>query len=341
MKTLRKHLDSLPEEVWKYYSISTLTLDDAYKRPEYFVKQYFKDGEKYIVVNDIKNFLSESFRLEHSVSSFLLAAWLSKSVSLSSLISENGFDIAANHYVFILFLSFLYHDYYYLKEKKTYDHLKTLDNPFEGFVQEFKNKFPFVKDTNFLVPDDLLKSIPSYFKYRLNTIEDYQGSDHGILAAFKLYDVLVKNSESAEARRSSLDFGPNTVKSYKLAAASIAVHNMWFPKENQFCLYKRNGLGLLVKHPLLSFRQYPFLFMLGLIDTIEPVKLSTEKSMDALDDFELNLTSNDDQCFLLKIKYGTSCFSSNCFTSRIDELKRWLDLRIDSSENNTHIITFS
>lgn len=74
MKTIRRHLNSLKDDVWKYYSRSTLTLDDAFSDPEFFVKQYFKEGEKHIVVKNIESFFSNSFRLKHSVFSFLLAA---------------------------------------------------------------------------------------------------------------------------------------------------------------------------------------------------------------------------------------------------------------------------
>ena len=87
-----------------------------------------------------------------------------------------------------------------------------------------------------------------------------------------LFDTLIKIRKESEGKGSQLDFSKPVETLYKEAAWAIATHNIYFPTENDNNLYQSYGLSYLIGHPPILFKESPFLYLLGLVDTIDPVK---------------------------------------------------------------------
>jgi len=112
-----------------------------------------------------------------------------------------------------------------------------------------------------------------------------------------------------------------------LAGATIAIHNIWFPQKNDEKIYRLYKLDNLINRTPISLQEAPLLFLLGLVDTIEPVKLfckNEENIKDVLEGIVINFIDD-------KIKIGISCDSNLCFAklyNRCKDLYPWLDLKV-------------
>jgi hypothetical protein len=102
------------------------------------------------------------------------------------------------------------------------------------------------------VPTNIIKLVPKYFNYRLASHE-HQGLDHGVVAAYHLYDDLIINAANNNGKQTHLNFNDETKHLYKLACAAIATHNIWFPKSDHIESYSKAGLNSLIGHKPLIF----------------------------------------------------------------------------------------
>ncbi|RZK52082.1 MAG: hypothetical protein EOO87_16045 [Pedobacter sp.] len=57
---------------------------------------------------------------------------------------------------------------------------------------------------------------------------------------------------------------------YAFVVAMVAIHNIWLLKENNS--YQEAGMSMLIGRTSVHFAEAPLLFLLGLVDMIEPVK---------------------------------------------------------------------
>ena len=118
----------------------------------------------------------------------------------------------------------------------------------------------------------MLDLCSAYFAYR-HSHRDFKATDHGIYAGVLMFDRLVKNRRiKASQGHNSLFWGKDLEAQYAFAAATIAVHNMWLPSPNAYRTYRKYGLNSLIKRQPITFAEAPLLFLLGLVDTIDPVK---------------------------------------------------------------------
>ncbi|WP_316828587.1 hypothetical protein [Pedobacter miscanthi] len=177
------------------------------------------------------------------------------------------------------------------------------------------------------VPEDMFRLSSAYYKFRHGHLS-HHCVDHGIYAGLLMYDRLVKNRLAKKAANdNTLLWEEYLDDHYAYAAATVAVHNIWLPKKQDYQMYSDAGLSELIGRAPIKFTEAPLLFLLGLVDTIDPIKAYP------------NLTPKE----VLKNIYLTFP-APMCFTIRVSKkldfetlyiksgyLNDWLLLKVDVS----------
>ncbi len=139
------------------------------------------------------------------------------------------------------------------------------------------------------IPDSIQENYKKYYKLRLLSKRLYEDIciDHGIAGGLRLYDYMKKkhynncNDNRQVKLVNNLWWGPVIFENFIVPCVeAIIAHNVWFSL-NDKCDQKYKVLGLegLVlpkqgdyrKSPI-TYNEYPLLFLLDLVDTIEPIK---------------------------------------------------------------------
>ncbi len=111
--------------------------------------------------------------------------------------------------------------------------------------------------------------------------------DHGIIGGIKLYkcltefrDKIVENQDLKTSQyidRNKLYWGPELDADFNFISWVVACHNIWLtnknkPEANQYHCCKLDKLIIEKEEYQISASEYPFLFLLLLADSIEPIK---------------------------------------------------------------------
>lgn len=180
----------------------------------------------------------------------------------------------------------------------------------------------------------MYKNIRKYFLYRRFNSKYPKKIDHGILAGLFFYDALVRNriKQYSKINSDELYFGPELNKVYAQAAGVIATHNIWLPNENNISEYIKFGLEELVGKSPVKLNESPLLVLLGIVDTIDPVKIysneNNEKNINEI--LKSILISCDTNKIVLK-KSPNCILDFNEIIERSNDLNRWLDVNVNSS----------
>ena len=189
-------------------------------------------------------------------------------------------DQLRQEFLYMWYLICLFHDFGYLHEDKG-EKLDTNDIPIKD---EIVSGSYFVSHPIFGIPEKLRKNAILYFQLRLQCprFNPYNLCiDHGVAGGVRMYNLLEK-IHSGEYICSDI---PNTLlhgrpifeSNIVPAAWTIICHNIWtcLKGSKDELRYTSLGLSDLVigkGHPLIKLQEHPFLFLLCLIDTIEPIK---------------------------------------------------------------------
>jgi hypothetical protein len=276
MPSIHRLIDQLSEDQWNYYA---LFQNHQNKRKPFvsdltsstFIEQYFNLGGKGEAMGD---FSLESFaspRADHTASIFFLGLLLFNGTKFNE--SEFYTGVTAGQYdtfQFIWFITCLAHDAAFYKE---HDQLLFNTCPtLEALKNVLNIQYDLTKERVAGVPKDLLDQCSAYFAFR-HSFRDFRATDHGIYAGVLMFDRLVKNRRIRAAQgHNSLFWGEELEAQYAFAAATVAVHNMWLPSPNAHRTYRKYGLNSLINRKPITFDEAPLLYLLGLVDTIDPVK---------------------------------------------------------------------
>lgn len=277
--------------------------------PENFKKMFDKDDFE---------------RAEHTNSVFFLGCLFYKELSLEKSINIKKLD-NSNNFLFIWFLTALAHDFGYEYEKN---------------FKKFKNKITSI-DTlkkHFEIDEDITSAdiepsskagrlytqIKPYFEYRYKDCK----IDHGILAGIMLFDSLEKHRKDKEKKKDD-DFywGEDLRLDYAHASIAIATHNIWNVKDE--------SLNFDRIFPI-SFNDYPLLFLLGLVDTLEPIK--TFYCMDTnevLKNIYIEFSSDEKKVTLSKKDDSSLDFEK--IKKKLEGLENWLDVEVCLRQNQISI----
>lgn len=268
-----------------------------------FILGYFKSGEKQkIIILKLLDYLSQN-RLQHMVSAFLLGVYLYDKLEIlhdaidklseqleQSVIwpTEKVPESARKCFLYLWFITCLYHDMGYIFEDMPLESCLCCDEFISGILtrdelESFKGPFNH-KDR---IPEELAKNAGTYFVNGLEkNIRDKKCIDHGIAAGVLLYKEMGKLhtvDPVVQENKSKLWVGKPILKNHiEHCAWCIICHNIWCYSEdnvNMVKLYNEREIGLseLIfkgKNRFIKLNEHPLLFLLCLVDTIEPVKRS-------------------------------------------------------------------
>jgi hypothetical protein len=305
-----------------------------------FIKRYFQKGGKENVLKDfdVNNFLPQ--RAPHTNLVFFLGIYLYHRMVFKNYI-DNSLTVKGYHmFPFIWFLITLFHDFGYIYENE-FDKFKHIID-IETLKKELKIKYDLLRYNKIRgLSVILFKNIKKYFLYRRYNSKYDNKIDHGILAGLFFYDSLVKNriKQYNNNNKNDLYFGKELNKAYAQAAGVIATHNIWFPNESNKSEYNKFGLEELVVISPINLKESPLLVLLGLVDTIDPVKAyysehKDNKNVDINEILNNLLIFCDNRKLILK-KSQDFTYDFNEIVKRANGLNGWLDLDVCSS--NEHL----
>ena len=344
MKSILEVISELKVRDWYYYfQVSQNALDNPFRdniEHVEFIKTYFKRSgkEKVLQKFDINNFLPQN--APHTNSVFFIGAYLYYNTIFNNHI-ENSLTLKGYRmFPFIWFLITLFHDFGY-KYENDFDNFKHIVD-IETLRKELKIKYNLLMNKKIKgVSITLYNSIRKYFLYRRFNSNHNNKIDHGVLAGMFFYDALVRNRivQYEKKDRNDLYFGPELNKIYAQAAAVIATHNIWLPTPKDRSEYIKFGLEDLVGISPIKLSDSPLLVLLGIVDTIDPVKIYRDKHNKNKNHNRI-LDSILISCDREKIVLKKSPKYSIDFTKIVDKANNlidWLDVKIDSSTDSLSV----
>ena len=339
MQTLLDAYIGLGHDKWDYYhehrneaNISNpFVLANNAAGHHRFIRNYFKHSGKEMALEQFAGYqkMTDS-RAIHTNSVFFLGVLIRGNTMLrSSLFDERRSKIGYPVFPFVWFLSTLFHDFGMQLEESLneFQDMETLS----GLFQHFNVEHSLLEHLPVKGDQDLFRMIEPYYLYRIGN----QRIDHGIMAGIYLYDRLVKiRREKKRFNDSKLSWHHSLEKQYAAAAAAMACHNIFTVPINEPVadIYRNYSLDYLIQP---SFREitaqsYPLLFLFGLVDTIDPIKLYMRRGMEPaeiLTGLEIGFSRNS-------VKFGATQGSSIDLiplAEKIESLRGWLAVRYDYS----------
>jgi hypothetical protein len=329
-------INSHPQNAWDYYAniIPESFLQNPFSNQNIshkdFIKKYFHRSGKEEVLNN-KHFDVEDSLLEfasHTNSIFFLGSMIYHNSKIKEILfpkqkNPAGYEV----FPFLWFLTCLFHDLGYEYEKRSSQHIKAIFD-LDGLKQEFKLTRDFRDQKLKGVYMPLLDCVARYFilrRYRDKKI------DHGILAGFFLYDRLVKNRKKKFKSDKSLFWGKRLEKQYAIAASTIACHNIWVNQLDQKESYNSFDLSQLTAFQPMTASDYPFLYLLGIVDTMDPVKAfkNDGSAEEILTDIMIEI--KDDSVSFSKRMGSVLDFKK--LIAKTNYLRGWLAIEIRTEEN--------
>ena len=346
MISLLKQINDLKN--WDYYNRkNNQKIQDWNDEQEHrkFIEDFFEISKKENILNDFKIEIDDLSRPIHTNSVYFLGALFYEKLNLKELEEYERNDLSKQFH-FIWFLSALVHDFYHDKERKQ-EAFPEINEDINSIKVENK-LLAYIKENKKILEkneknEKFFKTIPNYFKYRLRDGK----LDHGITTGIKLFDSLEKNrkvrKEQVEngVENSILYWGDDLTPLYAQASLSIAMHNIWSSGEKEEIKEKYRNLGLesLITGESdifpISIKDNPLLFLLGLVDTIEPIK--TFNCLEPQYVLENILIDFDKNKITISNK-ETSILSFERLIKNVKGLKDWLDVELPDIDNSINKI---
>jgi len=291
-KSLHQNLKDILDTDWCYYEQCHELKKHWRKRPTKFIKNYFKLGDKESSISsEALDFLSKpenKNRAQHVISAFFMGilfyrqskeireAINTKFLELENSIPWDNYGLQSDPpgklFSYHWFLTCLYHDLGYFAEEGLLKSSQSINEVTDMGI-ELVPKLG-------LVPNVLSDNILAYNKYRKDNLN--VGSDHGISAGALLYRGMSKlHTTDGIIRKGAkrlLSGKPILHTHIAHCAWTIMTHNMWYATNetaDKEAEYKKLGLESLIQtgdERKTTLTDHPLLFLLCLVDTIEPVK---------------------------------------------------------------------
>ena len=323
----------LSNDSWKYYPIDTLGIEVFSNRDDMirFFESYLGKGEKdTLPIFEFINNLSEN-RLQHTLSCFLLGILLYERCSsitcgiCRSLLKKpiNNPETMDERFKYLWLLISIFHDFGYAIENKDV----------ELSIKEFEEMITKLHSRPNTIPSIYTKKLlRNYAKYRKCR---FGVDDHGICGGIKLYSELCQLREDKTGTSDKEHYwGEDLIPHFALAAWTVAYHNIWLIKDceknaNTIRCYQCFNLDKLIYHGASRIiKESPFLFLLCLVDSIEPIKIF--ENLDILNHIAVDFSKTG--CINLQT-YDLCHDDKNKYLSKFVEINDWL-----TDTTNTTII---
>lgn len=249
-----------------------------------FIKSVFKNGAKDKALQIIydSRFPMQRSRSNHTLSAYLLGLVIRNRMHIDMKELPKVNKAPTKNFLYFWSLTCLYHDFTVALEDDSAKYLDKLGT-IEDFFQYFHIEYSLLEDN---ADGSLIKN---YYLYR---IEKNKKVDHGLASAILLFDALMKQYNEARsvtmAKKgetffyNDLKYSAGFEEHIRLVANTIAKHNMWRADKKLIDVYKKYNLQELIPsknntHIVFLEGQSKndkekLLFLLGLVDTIEPIK---------------------------------------------------------------------
>ena len=335
------------------------------------LEKYFKNGGKeQLFSNELMEYFEHSTegqkRIEHTFAVFLLGIYCYDSIekiknTFNTFIEDKiwkgiGYTAEENEgkslrqdFLYLWFLTALFHDMGYMyendKEKSKY-YCDIINNRSMMSKENLGSSFAING-----IPKKIRNSATNYFWQRQNNpcFHHELCTDHGFAGGYILYNTLKKLHKEGGAQEDNtgirpvdnyLLFHPSIFRWYNQASVwAIICHNIWLAEAGteRAGIYEKFGLKDLIfsknKSPI-SYKKHPLLFLLDLIDTLDPLKRFPEDSwkkihiMAETDKLILTYKSDSscDDCILIqekwkKLKEDLAFLHSDSFMTEIEQNK--------------------
>lgn len=222
----------------------------------------------------------DQYRSNHTLSAYLLGIVLRDKLHIDVRELPQVEQKRTRNFLYFWSLTCLYHDIAFSVEEQS-DQLIDQITDMDCLIRHFRIEHSLLEKSK----DSQL--IKRYFEYRIK-----KGKiDHGIVGAMIIYDRLIKSYEAARQAVGAkeggfvyqgLHYSARFKRHILLIANTIAKHNMWRADTRTVEEYEENGLQELIPDESNSHRisiesedeeiKDKLLFLLGLVDTIEPIK---------------------------------------------------------------------
>lgn len=335
--------------------------DNLKKDKDLFISKFDINFETQVDYKEVFNVLFEKFhkesifsnkifdvkklsRSEHTYIVFLLGylVYTKLDDSQKNYFKNSHYKNPKKQFQLIWFLTSIVHDIFFdIEQKKECEEFKDLNYELDSVKNKFSIKNCLISNSEYCSNLDkkfqtFLRILRNYYKYRYCHDDRI---DHGIVSGLVIFDLLVnhrikKSSTSTSYWKEELD------KLYFEVGLSIASHNIWSSDSKlKDKNYKDYGLEILVNSSKKSifpikFSEMPFLFLLGLVDTIEPTKtFRSTHIFEILNSLDINITKK-----YLKLKNSKdSKLYFPELTKKVNGLKNWLDVIICTKHNEIKI----
>lgn len=220
----------------------------------------------------------------------------------------------------------------------------------EVVITKYYRKHKFITFSNGLryrYPTYTSSLIKSYFEYRISDIQN-GCIDHGIVGGYIFFDTMIKNyiycyNEVNQAGHCQFeDFLYNgkwySIEQFSLfgyIADCIMSHNIWNGRGNEDA-YRKFGLDCLIgsNYAKINKNRNPYLFLLALCDTLEPLKL-----------FKGNIWNEEGILRQIDFSFGDGVLimSSvnkeiyNTYCHKLAGLDDWIDIKVQFNEKRNEI----
>lgn len=277
------------------------------------------------------------WRAQHTVSLFIMGIMVVNEFEINLQELPKYEDDPYENFLYIWSMMCLYHDlgYYYEEQKATLvEKCPTIDD-FLCYADIEYNLLNVIED------GDLASG---YYKYRC--LGDPKNDvlpkvDHGISGSVLMYDRLMKKIvkdkyiyENAELYVvDTRKFKKTNIKCVREASNAILRHNMWFAKPEDYENYMKFGLQKLIpaddNSHRYSIQNNLLLFLLAVLDTIEPIKLyHFESPLKSPYEIIRNMEVQcDNFTSTLTISLHNSLNTSK-YIEKVEDLKNWLQVSV-------------
>lgn len=340
LESLQKELKSKIYQEELFLSSFNLNFDDNDNYQQIF-KNLFEEFSKEDIFNKPIFDIKRLSRTKHTYMVFLLGYLIYAKSDIKKYFLSTYYEIDEKQFQLIWFITSIVHDIFFdIEEKKVEDDYKDLNNDITSIETKFKIK-NYLKDRVDFTKragtksDKFLGILENYYKYRYSHDDKI---DHGIVSGIVIFDLLVKHRKSK--KQNTIYWKEELDKLYFEASLSISSHNIWASdsklKDKNYQDFNLNILIPSDKNCVfpIKFSEMPFLFLLGLVDTIEPTKTFRDKEFSyILNNLDITVKTNYIQ--LSNLKNSDLDFSK--LTKKVIGLEAWLDVKVCIKNNEMKI----
>jgi len=346
------------EDRWKYYKNMQMPSDifSDQNDAESFIHNYFGTGGKGAVF--VEDTQLDRDRLFHIVSVFFLGIHL-KDVLLKD---DNQKKSLKPDFRYLWYLASLFHDYgYIIENNKDYYAPKDLQK-----LEDLKKRLKISSDLLSIKNNTPKFSIPEIEGYYHYGTKERGFVNHGIAGGLLLYDRLIKNYNNERERYcllngkdplkidafindKNLSWGKHQFDYFNKVAWAIINHNIWFCCEddsnckNLYVNEKYSIQNLIITEKNANQKKHnketdPFLFLLIITDTIEPVKHFKDIKAECVLE-KIQITTNPKKQEII-IEVLDECINFTSWFKKIKTLETWVQITVEYTENKLILANF-